>query len=150
MVHEWQHHHGKPGRRGYHNREWAVQMWVIGLVPTHNGAPDGKRTGERMDHYIREGGAFVRFCAALLVQPFTINRLDRVASLSQATPETKEAQELIALGIEFAKQARVGNRVKYRCETCKTQVWGKPNLSLLCGTCKGSPLGPVEQGLHMR
>jgi predicted SprT family Zn-dependent metalloprotease len=149
MAHLRQHHHGKPGRRGYHNREWAVQMWAIGLVPSHNGAPGGKRTGEKMDHYIREGGAFARSCAALLVQPFTISWLDRIATLSQATPETNGA-DLIALGIKSARQARVGNRVKYRCETCKTQVWGKPDLSLLCGACNGSPLGPVEQGLHMR
>jgi predicted SprT family Zn-dependent metalloprotease len=139
MCHCWQLHYGKPGRRGYHNTQWAVQMWVVGLVPSHNGAPGGRRTGEKMDHYIREGGAFARSCAALLVQPFTINWLDRVAALSQAAPE------MVALGIEPIKQSRVGNRVKYRCETCKAQAWGKPNLSLLCGMCGGRPLEPVQR-----
>jgi predicted SprT family Zn-dependent metalloprotease len=143
MVHQWQHHHGKPGRRGYHNQQWAVQMWVVGLIPSHNGQPGGRRTGEKMDHYIREGGAFARSCAALLVQPFTINWLDRFAMLSQAMPETGVLPELTALGVEAARQARVGNRVKYRCAICKMQAWGKPNLSLLCGTCAGRPLDPV-------
>ena len=26
MVHQWQHHFGKPGRRGYHNKQWAARM----------------------------------------------------------------------------------------------------------------------------
>jgi predicted SprT family Zn-dependent metalloprotease len=148
MCHLWQFHYGKPGRRGYHNTQWAVQMWVIGLVPSHNGAPGGRRTGEKMDHYIREGGAFARSCAALLAQPFTLHWLDRVAALSQAVPETNLPPELIALGIEPARQQRAGNRVKYRCGTCRMQVWGKPDLSLLCGTCDGRPLEPVQKDLH--
>ncbi|WP_162721499.1 SprT-like domain-containing protein, partial [Escherichia coli] len=30
MCHLWQHHFGKPGRRGYHNKEWADFMEAIG------------------------------------------------------------------------------------------------------------------------
>jgi len=26
MAHLWQHHHGKPSRAAYHNREWASKM----------------------------------------------------------------------------------------------------------------------------
>jgi hypothetical protein len=37
MVHQWQQHHGKPGRRGYHNKQWAAKMNSVGLVPTHTG-----------------------------------------------------------------------------------------------------------------
>ena len=147
MVHQWQHHHGKPGRRGYHNAEWATRMEAVGLMPSHTGAPDGKRTGEKMDHYIIDGGPFAVACASLVVEPFTINWLDRVAIVPKApVVETDIPPELAALGIEPAKPGkRVGNRVKYRCETCKMQAWGKPGLPLLCGACEGKPLEPVEE-----
>jgi len=132
QVHQWQHHHGKPGRRGYHNKQWALRMWTIGLVPSDTGAPGGRRTGERMSHYIQAGGAFARACAELVVQPFTIHWLDRAAALSQASPDTQPSP------------ARLGTRVKYRCQTCAAQAWGKPGLALLCGTCNANPLEPVQ------
>ena len=34
MVHQWQQHFGKPPRRAYHNKEWANQMEMIGLMPS--------------------------------------------------------------------------------------------------------------------
>jgi hypothetical protein len=146
MVHQWQHHHGKPGRRGYHNAEWASRMETIGLMPSNTGAPDGKRTGEKMDHYIIDGGPFAVACASLLVEPFTINWLDRMAIMPKAPPEADIPPDLAALGIEPAKPGkRVGNRVKYRCVTCKMQAWGKPGLPLLCGTCQARPLEAVEE-----
>ena len=39
------------------------------------------------------------------------------------------------------------NRVKYRCPKCATQVWGKPELAILCGGehCGGSPFQPVAR-----
>jgi predicted SprT family Zn-dependent metalloprotease len=33
MVHVWQHQHGQPSARGYHNQEWAVKMKALGLQP---------------------------------------------------------------------------------------------------------------------
>ncbi|MGC3743111.1 SprT-like domain-containing protein [Pseudomonas aeruginosa] len=92
MVHLWQFHFGAPGRRGYHNKEWAARMEALGLMPSNTGAPGGKRLGEQ-------------------VPP---NR---------------------------------SNRVKYRCPKCATQVWGKPELAILCGGehCGGSPFQPVAR-----
>jgi predicted SprT family Zn-dependent metalloprotease len=52
MAHLWQHHHGKPPRRGYHSREWAAKMRVLGLIPTDTGAPGGRETGQHVSHYI--------------------------------------------------------------------------------------------------
>ena len=148
MAHQWQHHHGKPGRRSYHNKEWADRMVSIGLMPSHTGAPDGKRTGEKIDHYIIEDGPFAVSCAALLKTRFMLNWLDRFAVLptSAAAEAAALAPELVALGIEPAKPGkRMGNRVKYRCDTCKMQAWGKPGLPLLCGTCDARPLEAVEE-----
>lgn len=43
MVHAWQFHFGKPGRRGYHNQEWAEKMEAIGLMPSSTGQPGAPR-----------------------------------------------------------------------------------------------------------
>ena len=56
MAHQWQHHHGKVSRGGYHNLQWAAKMEEIGLVPSHTGRPGGEKTGQRMTHYVRPGG----------------------------------------------------------------------------------------------
>ncbi len=45
MCHLWQQHFGSPGRRGYHNKEWADKMEAIGLMPSDTHKPGGKRTG---------------------------------------------------------------------------------------------------------
>ncbi len=58
MAHLWQDEFGKPGRRGYHNRQWATKMEEVGLQPSTTGEPGGKRTGERVTHYIIRNGVF--------------------------------------------------------------------------------------------
>jgi hypothetical protein len=60
MVHLEQHHFGKASRNGYHNKQWAAWMERIGLMPSNTGEPGGKRTGQRMSHYILPDGAFAR------------------------------------------------------------------------------------------
>jgi hypothetical protein len=37
MVHLQQHHFGKPGRAGYHNKQWSQMMRDVGLVPSGTG-----------------------------------------------------------------------------------------------------------------
>jgi predicted SprT family Zn-dependent metalloprotease len=58
MAHLWQATFGKNASRGYHDKEWALKMETIGLMPSSTGAPGGKRTGKNMTHYIIEGGGF--------------------------------------------------------------------------------------------
>lgn len=58
MCHCWQRHCGTPSRTGYHNKEWAMQMIAVGLMPSDTGAPDGKQTGQHVSHYIITGGPF--------------------------------------------------------------------------------------------
>lgn len=47
LVHEqchlWQYIYGKPGRRRYHNREFAEKMESIGLMPSSTGRPGGRK-----------------------------------------------------------------------------------------------------------
>ncbi len=65
MVHQLQHHFGKPMRNGYHDRKWGAAMKAIGLWPSSTGKPGGRETGVRMSHYIVEGGPFDRAFAEL-------------------------------------------------------------------------------------
>ena len=52
MAHVWQQTHGKPSRRGYHDRQWAAKMREIGLQPSSTGETGGKETGQNVSQYI--------------------------------------------------------------------------------------------------
>lgn len=171
MCHQWQYHHGKPSRAGYHNREWADKMEAIGLMPSTTGQPGGKRTGQQMDDYIIEAGPFAQACLSLLTRDYCLSWVDRFAmpggnkpglspgtapgateeSQDGNTPESLEAPPAPVAGPgsqwTTPKPAMVNrsNRAKYRCPVCEAQVWGKPGLSILCGQpdCSVSPMLPA-------
>ncbi|MBT9598405.1 MAG: SprT-like domain-containing protein [Vitreoscilla sp.] len=82
MCHLWQQCHGRPGRRGYHIRDWAAQMLSIGigLYPSDTGRPGGRMVGERVSHYVVAGAPFAVACAELLGKGFALTcQDDRVA-----------------------------------------------------------------------
>lgn len=66
MVHCWQYCFGSPGRRCYHNKEWAQKMIAIGLQPSSTGAPGGEITGQHMSDYPLAGGRFLSACESLV------------------------------------------------------------------------------------
>ena len=80
MVKVYTHQQGTAGRRGYHSSAWADKMESIGLMPSTTGAPGGKRTGERVAHYIIPGGPFEVAADALIADGYTITWLDRIAA----------------------------------------------------------------------
>jgi len=157
MAHAWQFHHGTPGRRGYHNKEWADKMEAIGLMPSATGKPGGARTGEHMADYAIEGGSFMQATTELLAAGFQVSWIDRFPSRPPAVATIglavagdvdddmgmvdAELAELAAL-VESPVQANRSNRIKYRCPDCGAQVWGKPGLRLLCDgdDCDAVPL----------
>lgn len=134
MAHLWQHHRGKPSRSGYHNREWAAKMVEIGLIPTDTGKPGGKQTGQRVSHYVEDGGRFDRACAAFLAGGPVPLYVDRTARRRGATipPGLVLVQEP-----EGAPEPGPANRnkVRYSCPKCGVNVWGKPGLELDCRPC---------------
>lgn len=141
MAHAWQFHFGEPGRRGYHNKEWAEKMETIGLMPSSTGKPGGAKTGEKMADYAIEGGPFMLATGGLLKTDFRISWLDRVTPANSSVTailngmdggEGGEDSELAGM-LTPATGSR-SNREKYRCPCCKVQAWGKPGLSLLCGS----------------
>ncbi len=114
MVHLWQHHFGKHSRNGYHNKEWGTQMEAIGLVPSSTAMPGGKKTGQKVSHYIVEGGPFDQACDALLKTGLAITW----GSAPQPPKETKS-----------------GKRTKYTCRDCDAAAWGKEGLNIRCEDC---------------
>jgi hypothetical protein len=117
MAHCWQEQHGTPGRRGYHNEEWARKMDELGLAPSSTAAPGGARVGYRMSHWIVEGGAFAVAFAAM-PRDFL---LPWVCWEGQAGA---------------AKKKRGASKVKFTCPGCDSHAWGRPTLSLVCGECE--------------
>ncbi len=120
LVHEtchcWQQEHGKPSRRGYHNEQWATKMDEIGLAPSSTGAPGGARHGERMSHYIVEGGPFALAFAAM--------------------PAEYLLPWVCWEGDSKTKKPRVASKVKFTCPACAANAWGRPALRLVCGDCE--------------
>lgn len=174
LVHEqchiWQNHFGTPGRRGYHNKEWADKMQDVGLMPSHTGAPGGNKTGEKMNDYVILGGRFQQEFEALIASGFQLPWLDRMpvknnrTAISIFDPAGTSAVEMLALqeidkftipaggktlsvtselessqhdsfvAIPVDEQKR-NTRIKYRCQSCGNQVWGKPAMNIHCGDC---------------
>jgi hypothetical protein len=115
MCHLQQHTFGKPSRRGYHNREWAGMMEAVGLIPSHDGKPGGRKTGQNMSDYIEPGGRFALSCGAFLELGYDLSFHD----LSDEV-EGKERQ----------------NKTKFTCTSCGANAWGKPDLQIDCRGCR--------------
>lgn len=115
MVHAWQAEHGTPGRGGYHNAQWADKMLAVGLGPSDTGKPGGKRTGDRVSHYVIGDGPFDRAFVAMPPELFL-----PWASFVESTKTAK---------------GRGSSKVKYTCAGCDSNVWGRPGLNITCGDC---------------
>ena len=163
MAHQWQFEFGTPSRAGYHNEEWSKKMQSVGLMPSHNGKPGGKKTGQNMSDYVISGSFFEQSYNQLVAENCIVTWYDRIIlSSNLAEPikakleeEIKQIQidggnesklkekELIinALSkIEIIQMKPAGNngdknKKKYTCPGCDNNVWGKPKLNLICGDC---------------
>lgn len=154
MVHLWQAHYGKPARGRYHNREWAAKMIAIGLMPSYDEKPGGKKVGEHISHYTVTGGRFERAFNRLVTETYRISCYDRflprMASrfgLSSTAPVpglTASSTIAPAPGALSSMQLitpepKVSTRVKYSCLECGINVWGRPNLRISCDDCGAVP-----------
>lgn len=151
QCHLWQHTFGKPARPGYHNSEWADKMEAIGLLPTSTGSPGGARTGQKLATYPLPDGPFVVASASLIRSGFHFPWVDT----GEAPPSTQDllisanvdprilaslnaplnAQSMPLLLPSDASIAK--KKINYRCKRCRTNVWGKPGILILCGCCSG-------------
>lgn len=116
MCHLWQATSDQPGRRGYHDKIWAAKMESLGLMPSNTGQPGGKRTGQRMTHYIMDGGAFDVAASELLAKG------QKVDWQSYAIDET-------------SRRKKNASKTKYTCPECGVNAWAKPDVQLACVEC---------------
>lgn len=105
-----------------HNKEWAEMMEEIGLTPTSDGTPDGKRTGPKMTHMIVPGGKFDKSFDALVEAGW---KLDWQAALAVAGEKKVDK-----------------SKVKFTCG-CGQNVWGKEDVKVMCALC-GSEFLPAQ------
>ena len=111
MAHIWQFHFGKQTRPAYHDKEWAAKMEEVGLTPSDTGLPGGKKTGQRVSHYITHGGAF----ETLYLQRFAGRIFLNYTSIPIDAQKAKKAE-----------------KTKYTCPICGANAWGRPNMRIVC------------------
>jgi hypothetical protein len=132
MTHVWQQSYGKPGRRGYHNREWARCMKGVGLQPTCTGELGGKETGESVTHYIIANGPFALTCRSLLDEGFVLTWQTRWIPVDPSDPTSQDAR---GTSVVAGRRGRSATRARFSCPSCGLKAWAKPSAHLLCGTC---------------
>lgn len=154
MTHLWQCRFGKAGRGRYHNKEWGAKMESIGLMPSHDGKPGGRKTGEKMADYMIVGGPFEQAFQALLETSFQISWMDRFPDATRLSEALESLVGDDAIGIHlirdcdadadnlddnpFVTSPNKSNRSKFQCPGCSANAWGKPSLNLMCGNCNVS------------
>ena len=101
-------------------------MLRVGLVPSDTGQPGGKMVGQRMSHYIEEGGPFDRHCDEFLARGADLSYVD--------------------IWDQAAARQKNESKTKYTCSGCGTNAWAKPDVNLVCGACNKpmQPLGRCE------
>lgn len=143
MCHLWQRDHGKAPRRCYHDKEFAAKMFEIGLQTSHNGEPGGKPTGQKMTHYIIEGGAFQlayneideeqmkALTLPLLPAHAPVLKLGKAVGVTTGGGDDSDGDE------DEAPKTKSGTRYKYSCE-CEDpiNIWGKAGLDITCNVCE--------------
>jgi len=136
MCHLWQFQFGDPGRRAYHNKEWAAKMESLGLMPSDTGEPGGKKTGEHMGDYPIPDGLFLQSVQSLLDDQFSIPYADRCSVAATALLAPSEGIMEGEGGEPTGSKPKDRSKIKYTCPTCSINVWGKPGLHLGCIDCE--------------
>ena len=143
MVHLWQQEKGKPSRTAYHNQEWADKMEQIGLMPSDTGMEGGKRTGQKVSHYIIPGGlfemAFIRLDPEEL-EELRLKYLPMISLTGQkktkiTAPEGDDDGEGEGGEGNDETKGKSGRRTKYSC-ACGNNIWGKSGLLIQCLDCE--------------
>lgn len=140
MMHMWQFHQGTPSRAGYHNAEWAEKMEAVGLVPSNTGKEGGKKTGQKMDHYIIDG-SFKDAAKDLTDGGFKLRWTGAVAEVhgGEGTKFVPSVGPRPSVGKKPARKAPT--RVRFDCPDCGQKSWAKPSANLKCGNCDALMLG---------
>lgn len=125
-CHQYRQHSRQPPRRAYHDQVWAEKMVEIGLQPSSTGLPGGRVTGQKVSHYLLEGGGLSLLIRELHDQGLDINL---AAAAGPAGAGTRSANK------------KAWARTKYTCAGCNKSVLGGDQYNLVCGDCQ-LPLTP--------
>jgi len=128
MVHIWQAHFGKPGRRGYHNIEWARKMTEIGLIPSSTGKPGGLNTGEYMMDYVLFEGPFHVACRKLIKTGYELPWVDRYPIFRLDLPVTAYDEKKVSLELDKNLNCKT-NTASSISEAMRTQDLAAGELS---------------------
>lgn len=160
MCHLWQYHFGKESKRTYHNKEWGNKMVSIGLMPSNTGKIGGKKTGQQMMEYPIDNGLFIKVCKKLVTDSKFENLwYDRTTNLKLLNENNLPNDTIDALRNSFSdgeteildflcssflienpviNSISNDSKSKYHCFKCNINVWGKPNLQIICGYCESN------------
>jgi hypothetical protein len=130
MVNQWQQDYGHPPRRCYYDREWATKMAEVGLIPSTTGKPGGRRTGQRVSHYIDPDGKFVK----------ALGKMPRDCLLPWTSGEPTDAPFK-------ANGSKPPRRAKLTCPACGLRVWMQVEdvaHLIVCEECGQLFLAPGE------
>ena len=97
-------------------------MEDIGLMPSSTGEEGGKRTGQKMSHYIIPGGKFETITKILVGDNFNLKWCS-VVGKGMLDPDKKP-------------KTRKKSKVKYTCPDCHQNAWARPEANLMCGECR--------------
>ena len=130
LIHEMTHlehaHFGEPPRRGYHDKAWAALMERIGLIPSDTGRPGGRKTGQKVSHYIEPGGRFEKaFAKFVKKEKFSVPYID--------------------IWRDASGKAKLASKTKYTCPGCGFNAWAKSDANLICGDCKQTMIVPKAE-----
>lgn len=134
LTHLEQWVYGTPSRNGYHNAEWVELMERIGLIPSNTGMPGGRKTGQRMTHYVEKGGRYQKAYKQLAASGYYILWAAVPYSPKSNSKSTGKRAEGTRAALAREKQS---SKTKYSCG-CGLNAWAKPEAKLICGECHES------------
>ncbi len=130
-------------------------MQGIGLMPSHNGLPGGKRTGRSMSDYIVPNGIFLSACSRLTQAGFSLPWLDSHVAVHPGKMQERRAA-LVASGVAAVggeppiatalahgfdlpvnapHPSTAPQRDRYVCPQCGIRAWAAPDTMLDCAIC---------------
>lgn len=113
MTHLEQHHYGKPGKDGYHNREWTGLMERVGLKPIAHDNDHG--TGKKVTHEIIPDHE-----ADVAIDDFLKRDEAKGMGWFMVAPVAKPKK------FDLSKTPHL-------CEACGAKAWAKLGTTLYCG-----------------
>jgi hypothetical protein len=99
--------------------EALQHAYRAGLDPSSTSAPGGREVGQRVGHYVVEGGLFATLWQELEAGGFALR-------WESAEPSA---------ALRRVRAAQRASKTRFRCPGCRANAWARPGTSLLCGRC---------------